>query len=153
MKWLWFFLTDGDLVDKNMLQSGGFWTGVQQTTLIKSLFDSGYTVNSKGQVKTKGASTSCLEQVFGGNWMAVGDAAFAYDPISSYGISSALGGGFYAGQAIADHLSGKPEALLAYRKITEDAFLRYLKYWKQQYGLEKRWPDSVFWKRRHELFQ
>ena len=34
--------------------------------------------------------------VAGPDWLAVGDAAVAFDPLASYGIAAALGEGFYA---------------------------------------------------------
>ena len=83
--------------------------------------------------------------------MAVGDAAFAYDPISSYGISSALGSGYYAGNAIADYLRGYKEAQLAYRMVTERAFFQYLHMLRHQYLQEQRWLNSPFWNRRHQI--
>ena len=47
------------------------------------------------------ADSSCLEVVEGDGWCAVGDAAAAYDPLSSQGITTALASGAWAGQAIA----------------------------------------------------
>lgn len=76
--------------------------------------------------------------------MAVGNAAFAYDPISSYGIASALGGCFYAGNAIADHFLGKQEALLVYSFIHEKNYKLYLEMLGNQYQLEQRWSNNLF---------
>ena len=56
------------------------------------------------------AETSRLDRIAGPGWLALGDAAAAYDPLSSYGIGSAMGSGFYAGQAIADSLAGRDPA-------------------------------------------
>ena len=94
------------------------------------------------------AGTSRLEIPYGNNWVAVGDAAFSFDPISSYGITSALAAGYYAGQAIASTLSGKIEAKNAYRYIVEKAFNAYTEKLVHQYSLEQRWPKSFYWKNR-----
>ncbi|MGB0176435.1 MAG: hypothetical protein ACPF9D_04660 [Owenweeksia sp.] len=56
----------------------------------------------------------------------MGDAAYAYDPISSFGITSALAGGYYGGHALADTLGGRTDALKVYRYVMENAFNGYL---------------------------
>lgn len=91
------------------------------------------------------AGSSYLNRVIGPNWLAVGDAAFAYDPISSHGITAALGAGFYAGNAIADHLAGHEAALPAYAHLQTQAYAQYLTLRDAQYALERRWPLSSFW--------
>lgn len=94
------------------------------------------------------SGTSCLEQPYGKNWLAVGDAAFSYDPISSYGITSALATGFYGAHAIAGKLTGENDAFLTYRYILENGAKSYLQKLIHQYNMEKRWPESPYWKTR-----
>ncbi|MFN0111145.1 MAG: NAD(P)/FAD-dependent oxidoreductase, partial [Blastocatellia bacterium] len=62
------------------------------------------------------ANSSRLDQVFGKKWLAVGDAAAAFDPLSSQGIVTAMEFGILAAQAI---LAGEPEALIAYSQRLE----------------------------------
>lgn len=104
-------------------------------------------------VKTMPVGTSSLEIPYGNNWLAVGDAAYAYDPISSYGITSALASGYYAGNALADHLIGKEDALITYRYIMEKAFQGYLEKLLHQYDSEKRWSVNSYWKNRFPMRQ
>jgi flavin-dependent dehydrogenase len=94
------------------------------------------------------AGTSCLQVPYGTHWLAVGDAAYSYDPISSYGITSALASGFYAGHAVADYLAGNQDAFLGYRYVVENAFRAYLEKLENHYTLEKRWKNSHYWKNR-----
>ena len=82
---------------------------------------------SSSAIRIRPCGTSCLDIPYGDAWVAVGDAAYAYDPISSFGITSALAGGYYAGNALADTLEGNPNALPVYRYIMENAFQAYLK--------------------------
>jgi len=103
-------------------------------------------------VKVMPAGTSCLSTPYSDNWIAVGDAAYAYDPISSYGITSALASGFYAGQALASTLSGKSDAMPTYRYIVENAFKAYMQRLMNHYALENRWSNSPFWKNRFQHF-
>jgi len=94
------------------------------------------------------ASTSCLTVRFGKNWLAVGDAAYAYDPISSYGIISSLESGFFASHAIADHYEGNADALPSYDYLISTSFSNYLAMHTHQYSQETRWPNEPFWQRR-----
>ncbi|WP_255069882.1 NAD(P)/FAD-dependent oxidoreductase [Lacihabitans sp. LS3-19] len=108
--------------------------------------------SSLENVKQIPAGTTRLSIPFGENWLAVGDAAFSYDPISSYGITSALGSGYYAGNAISDYLLGNKDGFNAYRYILESAFATYMEKLVQHYDIEKRWPESLYWKNRIKYF-
>lgn len=96
------------------------------------------------QVRQVGSSY--LTRFCGAHWLAVGDAACAYDPISSHGITAALGAGFYAGNAIADHLAGHEAALPAYAHLQAQAYSQYLTLRDRQYHQEQRWPQAPFWR-------
>jgi flavin-dependent dehydrogenase len=141
------FMTDADLMDKQMHEAEYFLENAAKTTLIGNLLKS--RIGGENiRTALHPASTSLLNQRFGDSWLAVGDAAYAFDPLSSYGIVSALEGGYYAGHAIADALSGEDDALPVYDGIISQAFHIYLKMHAQQYQQEQRWKESVFWKRR-----
>ena len=94
------------------------------------------------------SGTSCLEIPYGDHWLAVGDAAFSYDPISSYGITSALASGYYGAHAIASKLSGEEAAFMSYHYILQNGTMPYLQKLTNQYSMEKRWPNSYYWKNR-----
>ncbi|PHS08619.1 MAG: dehydrogenase [Kordia sp.] len=97
------------------------------------------------------SGTSRLDIPYGDDWIAVGDAAFSYDPISSYGITSAFASGFYAGHALASKLSEEDDAMLTYRYILENAFQAYMEKLSNHYALENRWKDSTYWKNRFQI--
>jgi flavin-dependent dehydrogenase len=103
---------------------------------------------SAADISMAPAGTSCLDIPYGENWLAVGDAAYAYDPISSYGITSGLGAGYYAGHALADTLAAKEGAFDVYRYLMENAFQAYLEKLEWHYALEQRWPESEYWRKR-----
>jgi flavin-dependent dehydrogenase len=144
------FMTDTDLLDPLILNADHYLETISSTTMIADLLVGGIT-SKDIQITSCTASTSYLEKRFGDGWLAVGDAAFAYDPISSYGITSALDGGYYAGNAIADTLDGYKEALPAYDWLISGAFTIYKEMYQHQYQLEQRWPQGAFWKRRHDM--
>jgi flavin-dependent dehydrogenase len=95
------------------------------------------------------AATSRLDRIAGDGWLAAGDAAAAYDPLSSQGVGSALGAGFYAGHAAADHLAGRGEALPAYLHLLQESYAACLDLQRRHYRRERRWPEAAFWRRRH----
>lgn len=143
------YMTDSDLIDAAWLKSSGYLAAINNTQLIAPVFKG--QASESVSISVKHASTSYLAQRYGPGWLAAGDAAFAYDPISSYGITSALEGGFYAGNAIADELGGFKEALPAYDWLISKAFSIYLDMYVNQYAKERRWTQSEFWARRHNF--
>jgi flavin-dependent dehydrogenase len=93
---------------------------------------------------TRSAALSCrLDRTCGPGWLAVGDAASSYDPISSQGIYKALLEGLEAAVAVAS-----PAALASYHAAVAARFEDYLANRNYFYGLERRWPAAPFWARR-----
>lgn len=94
------------------------------------------------------ASSQLLEPVADESWLAVGDAASSYDPLSSLGIFKALRTGIFGSYAILDRFRGEPRGLLKYRGLVGAEYRSYLEKRSEYYGLEKRFPGSIFWQRR-----
>jgi hypothetical protein len=141
------FMTDTDLLPPALMDIGNYLQALQGTSMINGIL-AATNITATTPPITLTASTSYLTQRHGESWLAVGDAAFAYDPLSSYGITSALESGYYAGHAIADTLVGTEDALTAYDYLLCEAFTAYKEMHTHQYQLEKRWPEEEFWKRR-----
>lgn len=141
------YMTDSDLIDNELTNISHFLQLARDTSLISGILNRKISCNVE-ETTLRPASTTALDERTGDRWLAVGDAAYAYDPISSYGIMSALEGGYYAGHAIADTLSGSADAIIAYDVIISQAFAIYLKMHGQQYAAERRWAGMPFWERR-----
>ncbi|WP_046006565.1 tryptophan 7-halogenase [Pseudoalteromonas rubra] len=92
--------------------------------------------------------SSLLNPPAGNGWLAVGDAASCYDPISSQGVYKALATGLKAAQAIADWLDNKPNTLGEYRQYIGNEFINYLTQREYFYQQEQRWQDALFWQQR-----
>jgi flavin-dependent dehydrogenase len=92
------------------------------------------------------ADSSRLDRVSGPGWCAVGDAAGAYDPLSSQGILTALACGVSAGKAIAGKESG---GLDQYEDAMIRGYAAYRARWMAYYAQEQRWSASTFRRRRH----
>lgn len=93
--------------------------------------------------KLTDAATTWLDGISGEDWVATGDAAAAFDPLSSQGIVTALLMGRRAGLVAA---GGFDPA--AYEREYAELVLEHLALRDAYYALETRWPDAPFWKRR-----
>lgn len=97
------------------------------------------------------ASSSVLDRAAGPDWLAVGDAASTWDPLSSQGILKALRSSAMTVDAIATYLAGDASAISGYAAYTRAGFARYLEVPHHYYNREQRGPESSFWQRRHCL--
>jgi 2-polyprenyl-6-methoxyphenol hydroxylase-like FAD-dependent oxidoreductase len=83
--------------------------------------------------------------------LCVGDSGSRYDPVSGRGVVKALRGGIFASYAIADWLQRHDGSGLArYRLLLKHEFTAYRETLRGFYAQEQRWPDSPFWRRRHD---
>ena len=89
------------------------------------------------------AATTWLDRISGPGWVATGDAAAAFDPLSSQGILTALHMGRRAGLVAAGELDPTE-----YQREYAGIVLEHLALRDAYYALESRWPDSPFWARR-----
>lgn len=88
-----------------------------------------------------------LSVVRGEAWVAAGDAACTWDPLSSAAILKALRTGRLAAFVALDHVSSKPDRADRYARLVRDEHAGYRQAHAWHYGREQRWPDSPFWAR------
>jgi flavin-dependent dehydrogenase len=91
------------------------------------------------------APSFVLDRSWGDRWLAIGDAASSYDPISSQGIHKALSDGIAGGRALVEALGGRVEALAEHADRVERRFDEYAKQRAYFYEQERRWGDAPFW--------
>jgi flavin-dependent dehydrogenase len=84
-----------------------------------------------------------------GRWVAAGDSAMAFDPLSSVGILAAVSGGQRACDAVIQSFDQGPSAFDQYSEQNLAIWKQYWKELSEQYSIEVRWPEEDFWKRRH----
>jgi flavin-dependent dehydrogenase len=140
------YMTDVDLLPEAPRNLKDFWTGRLRQTVhtlrrVRGSF-------SEGDLRIVPANSYRMERVAGSNWLAVGDAATAWDPLSSQGIQKALESGLAAARTVGELRSGNLAALDAYGTRTAEEFSQYRGLHAHYYGRERRWPDSPFWNRR-----
>jgi flavin-dependent dehydrogenase len=93
------------------------------------------------------AHSATLDRIAGDGWVAVGDAAISFDPLSSQGLFNALYTGLAAAEAASRHAAEGDAAWGDYRQEIsriQQAYQQHLQAW---YADETRWPDQVFWQR------
>lgn len=94
------------------------------------------------------ACTQNLSEISGRGWLAVGDAAFTFDPLSSLGIFKALRMSTLASYAVQDFFNGKDRELKKFRWLGSREFDGYLEKRRDYYSQENRFADQDFWRRR-----
>jgi 2-polyprenyl-6-methoxyphenol hydroxylase-like FAD-dependent oxidoreductase len=140
-------MTDADIGRRLRLADEAAWSRQLASTSHVSLLAVDATLD--GPLLVRPSGSRCLESAAGENWLAVGDAASVFDPLSSQGIAKALRSGIFASYAIADLLAkGDASGLARYRRFVRDEFAGYLQVRSRYYREERRWPDSEFWRRR-----
>ena len=102
-----------------------------------------------GHTLVRAANSQSGRSVAGDGWIAAGDAAAAFDPISSMGIGFSLRSGMEAARIAAGMLDGEGEAAAAtYAASVDQIYADYRSRLAGIYMLERRWPQEAFWRRR-----
>jgi len=84
----------------------------------------------------------------GVDWVAVGDAASAWDPLSGQGVERALRSGLRAAQAIGEALDHDESALDRYESEHARLHEAYCAQRHAYYESARRWRGLEFWRRR-----
>ncbi len=152
------FHSDKDLPAAKMaVRPAGFDQLLNDSTHIGPLLESrGY--QPCGTIRGAPANSQRLHNFCGDAWMAVGDAAQAYDPLSSQGIDKALRTASHAGHmvhyALTDFEQGLAELdtsntyVRQYEQEQVQLWQTYLPQRNYYYGMQPRWSDQPFWQRR-----
>jgi flavin-dependent dehydrogenase len=143
------FYTDSDLPDARSAHSREALLArvADVPELARHLIDCGF--QSTGEHGFCATPTAMPSHVAGAAWLAVGDAAMAFDPLSSQGLFNALYTGLAGANAVYRHWVDKsPSALDDYARQIEDIQNAYKKNLHACYQFEMRWSTMPFWSRR-----
>jgi flavin-dependent dehydrogenase len=140
------YMTDVDLLPKPLLDLRRFWAvQLRQTALTGRRLADAAPLNA---LHIMPADCYRMDRVAGESWLAVGDAAMAWDPLTSQGISKALESALAAAHAICEALAGRLGALSDYASAVAVSFDQYRRLRTHFYSQVRRWPGSPFWERR-----
>ena len=141
--------TDADIVRSKGLNREGPWLDSLLDTrhVVAALAGSALEAHS---VATWVAVSFLRDRIAGPDWLAVGDAASGYDPLSSQGIQKAMTDAVDAADDLAERLRSGADTGAAYADKVTGRFADYLANRNHFYGQETRWADAPFWRTRRE---
>lgn len=141
------FQTDADLLPgQDWRTSEWFSMRLGQTQHISKLLDGhDYTFVDLPQLTS--AHSGRLDHFIGDGWLAIGDAAMSFDPLSGQGILKSMQSGIKAAEVVAKNR----DALFGYAKWCADHWAGFVSNRHKVYSTEARWRCQPFWKKR--LFQ
>lgn len=140
-------MTDADLARRLRLSDPESWSRrLDAAEQVRARLQG---ARPEGDVVVRAAHSRRLDPAAGEDWLAVGDAASVFDPLSSSGITKSLRSGIFAAYAIGDLLVKREnQSLERYRRYTQDEFESHTRVRARYYSEERRWPESDFWRRR-----
>jgi flavin-dependent dehydrogenase len=141
------YMTDADLFAGSGHDHYNYW----HRRLAEVALTSARTGSQTALTEPKIVSAASLirSPVCGTDWLAAGDASVTFDPLSGQGVYSALKGGIHAAEAVIARFHGNSESFTEYSEWINRQFSNYLQMRSVFYRKEQRWPDSLFWRRRH----
>lgn len=142
------FHTDADLPSAQIVRARKGLVECAGTVKELSVFLAAAGFTPQSERGTTAANSAKLELAASNNWLAVGDAAISFDPISSQGLLNSLFTALAAAEAADRHLRGNTLSLSQYSEIIEGIAEAYRHHLAFFYSTETRWPESPFWKRR-----
>lgn len=148
------FHTDHDLTVAKDLRSADalLKRASASATLSAALADAAFDEHTQVQVCAAHSSVLTFAAKMVGPeaaWLAVGDAAMSFDPLSSQGLFHALFTGFAAARAITGFRAGDNAAIDAYHRSLVPVWTSYCAHLTSVYAQERRWSNRPFWSRRH----
>jgi flavin-dependent dehydrogenase len=140
-------LTDSDIVRARALRRPPQW--LRLAARVNGLSSRAAPLRLDAAPVVRPAFSQRLVPMAGEGWIAAGEAAAAFDPLSSMGIGHALASGIAAARVVHRAVCGADAA--ARERYCASAAQHYERYRTRQaavYALERRWPEAPFWTRR-----
>ena len=153
-RWVVALMSDADIVKTKNYKSYSVWRSLlsESNHTAKRLHHFIDHTNTKSKAIITAAHSQILNSCIGKSWLACGDAASTYDPLSSLGIFKAFRTAMFSAYAIKDYLEGinSPAAKLGlqkYQYLLRQEYNAYQQKKMAHYDEEKRF-NSIFWCRR-----
>ena len=140
------FMTDADIIREGSIHERERWLErLRQTRATQQRIESAQLLH--GPIAAP-AHSQILDPVCGDGWIAAGDAAVSFDPLSSMGIGYAITSGIQAARVASSALGGNHDHARVYAADVAQHYRAYLARRQAYYLIEKRWPAAPFWSRR-----
>lgn len=147
--------SDPDLLPRGLSRNLAAWRELIAATahIARWIADAGFAVEAPPQMHSAG--TTWLDPPAGvcdgAGWAAVGDAAAAFDPLSSHGMTTALWAAARIGEVAPAWLAGDPQPLAGYARAVAEGVAALRAQRAAIYGRERRFPGAPFWRRRIDV--
>ena len=142
------FFTDAELLPNGTAERAKLWDRMfAQSQLISSILP-GFPVEAR--FHTVAACSGRILPCAGTNWVAIGDAAQTYDPLSGQGIAKAMASALQAAEFIAEDRFQNRTAIEEFAMATAREYELYLTNRSAHYRRERRWSRHPFWQRRQQ---
>ncbi|RAJ24640.1 tryptophan 7-halogenase [Pedobacter cryoconitis] len=138
--------SDADVIKKQQLRQPENWNALLSAT--KNIKKRIQHAVADEQPWVRNAFSQLTDSSSRSNFLAIGDAAAAFDPISSMGIGFAVSSACNAARAVDYFFSGNADGIKSYQQDIKSIFNQYLDLRKQYYRTEQRWAEEPFWERR-----
>ncbi len=139
--------SDADIISEHKLHQLEVWNEtLQKSKQIKHLIDGARTISDKLWVRNAQTQLSDPRNI--DRFIAIGDAAVSFDPISSMGIGFSISSACFAAKHIAHELEENSSSIALFQEDIINNYNQYLQTRATYYQMEKRWPSSKFWQRR-----
>ncbi|TDO99786.1 glycine oxidase maturase GoxB [Marinomonas balearica] len=146
------FYSDPDLMPKGLTDDIATWRNlINQTEHISFwIKDAEFEIDSPPKITS--AATRWLTPAAGtaykAGWMAIGDAAASFDPLSAHGMTTAFWAAAQCPKIVESYLANDYSALQKYADAVKKGRKNYLLQRNAMYSYEKRFRNNIFWKRR-----
>lgn len=138
------FMTDASIVQRHPGKARGLWREqLRDSRLLAPLAAGG---RWPDRVQVFDAAAQVLHHSAPAGFVTVGDAAAAYDPLSSWGIAKGLRDGVAGADALARERDGDVHALAEHRTTQHRDFEEHRVRQSNFYRAETRWTASPFWR-------
>jgi flavin-dependent dehydrogenase len=144
------YFTDGDLLKHCGAKDSGTWLRLASGTRLIRQFAQNFDYSLVAPVRVVVADTSRLVEAAGQGWIALGDSAATIDPLSSAGITEAIKSAVAVANLLVKGGLNLRENIANYVRKIKELHARNNAMRLRYYQLERRWPQSVFWRRRHD---
>ncbi|EGM78557.1 flavin-dependent dehydrogenase [Rheinheimera sp. A13L] len=150
------FFSDSDIISKLRLNQRQHWQHLlQQSQHLKRLVKDYTTLSVHPWLRNAASQYSDASTLR--NYLAIGDAACAFDPISSMGLGFALTSACHAARLVISELEQQQNLMQAtavtqarqlYQQDLHTHFASYQQLRRHFYQTEQRWLHAPFWQRR-----
>jgi flavin-dependent dehydrogenase len=137
--------TDPDLARSSTGRTSFFSASIRRTTIVAKHVCKWIPVED---IVLTPAECSVAANPVGYLALAIGDAAMTVDPLCGHGIAHAIDSAINGAEAILSFFAGRHDALDEFANRTAAIFAHHHRQKIRTYGLERRWPRSIYWSRR-----